>query len=96
MLNRISIFKISILATLLVSLTTYNYRFNYNKEYELHFKNNYELFKNDNDVIIWHPKNLEVNDNAGRLVLISEYVKHSRVFSENIKIKIDSILNSII
>jgi len=96
MLNRISIFKISILATLLVSLTTYNYRFNYNKEYELHFKNNYELFKNDNDVIIWHPKNLEVNDNAGRLVLISEYVKHSREFSENIKIKIDSILNSII
>ena len=95
MLNRISIFKIGILATLLVSLTTYNYRFNYNKEYDLHFKNNYELFKNDNDVIIWHPKNLEVNDNAGRLVIINSYDKHSREFSENIKIKIDSILKSI-
>ena len=95
MLNRINILKISILATLLVSLSSYNCRFDYNKEYDLHFKNNYELFRNDNDVIIWHPKSLEVNDKAGILVLISEYDKHSREFSENIKIKIDSILKSI-
>jgi len=101
-MSKKTIKKLSVLAIIIVSLTSFNGRYNYSKEFRYHFDMRYDLVENTGDVKIWHRKTLNIDESFGMKMHINQWLDTNsrssvsqRKLRKDIKFRMDSILNSI-